>query len=83
MTFLHFMIIIVYIIIIILIIRYIDLGSAMARTSLYIKSKTIFLPNSLFTKDLFARDYFTLSNLNLSARVNSVKLIRKILMFHQ
>ena len=62
---------------------FIDLGSAAVKAELYLKSRTLYLPDSIFTKDLFARDYFTLAKLASYTSSERVHLVHRILMFHQ
>lgn len=42
-----------------------------------------FLPDSIFTRDIHARDYFTIKSLLRQARNDSVRLVHKCLLFHQ
>jgi hypothetical protein len=60
----------------------IDLGSVMIRRELFRDS--LFLPMSLFTTDLFARDYHMIRDLFSDIKDNStIRLIHEGLMFHQ
>lgn len=64
--------------------RYVDLGSIMIRKSALQKSGVQFLPLSVFTPDLFARDFFAISSLmNGIKNETDIKLIHKVLLFHQ
>eukprot|EP01038_Epipyxis_sp_PR26KG_P004819 gene4819-6754_t len=67
--------------------KFVDLGSIIAKSSLYLKANDAeFLPSSLFTNDLFGRDFLLLSRLLEQIPTISnetVCLIHKCLMFHQ
>ena len=63
--------------------KYIDLGCMITRMSLYINNNIKFLTESLFTSDLFARDYYVINKIYNSINNNTVTLLHNILMFHQ
>eukprot|EP01038_Epipyxis_sp_PR26KG_P008893 gene8893-11996_t len=63
--------------------RYVDLGSVLIRSNLFLKSKAEFLPESLFTPDLFARDFLLLERMMNVTNENRTMLIHKCLLFHQ
>lgn len=58
-------------------------GCVIARAELYIQSETVFLPESVFTQHIFARDYFTTMNLVENVKKNGSKLIHQTLLIHQ
>lgn len=65
--------------------KFVDLGSVLIRKRDFIESRVKFLPYSVFTPDLYARDIFTISGImagikNISTQT---KLIHRILLFHQ
>eukprot|EP01038_Epipyxis_sp_PR26KG_P010841 gene10841-14552_t len=62
---------------------YIDLGSFIARARLYLSSNAQFLSDSIFTRDLFARDYFTIMKIISKAKADAIKIIHRCLLFHQ
>jgi hypothetical protein len=64
--------------------KYVDLGSIMIRKVPLQQSGVQFLPLSVFTPDLFARDFFAISSLMSGIKNESgVKLIHRVLLFHQ
>ena len=63
--------------------KYIDLGSMITRMSLYMNNNIKFLSESLFTSDLFARDYYVINKIYNSIHNNTVQLLHNVLMFHQ
>lgn len=62
-----------------------DLGAVMIRKSLLIQSEAKFLPSSVFTKDLSARDHhFFMSCIsNLFEKCGAITFVRKILLLQQ
>jgi hypothetical protein len=63
--------------------KFVDLASVMVRRDLFLKTGVKFLPNALFTEDLFARDFYAIKDLVSASRSNSVKLLHRCLLFHQ
>ena len=63
--------------------KYVDLGSILIKTMVYETAKVKFLPQGLFTDDIFARDYITLMKLLEYIDENNIHLIHQALMFHQ
>lgn len=63
--------------------KFIDLGSFAVRTSAVRKSGAKFLPDSLFTKNLYARDFFFVSKVQRYVKPDSIKYIHSTLFFHQ
>lgn len=60
-----------------------DLASVALRSALFLKTGARFLPDSVLTKDLFARDFFTVSGLLPAVRAQGIELIHQVLLFHQ
>lgn len=63
--------------------KFLDLGSVIVRSSLFTRSNTKFLQEAALTKDLFARDYFTVQQLLPFTQPQKVKLIHQNLLLHQ
>lgn len=63
--------------------KFIDLGSVIVRKSLFDQSKVQFLDKSVFTVDLFARDYFTIETLKAQTEFKRTIIIPEVLFFHQ
>ncbi len=63
--------------------QYIDLGSIIIRTELYNTLNLRYLPESIFTKDLMARDYLLIERLIEELNPKTIKLLHRCLMFHQ
>ena len=63
--------------------KFVDLASMMVRTKLYVESKTTFLPDAMFTKEIFASDYFTFTTLMKYTTSKGLQLIHNCLLFHQ
>ena len=61
----------------------VDLGSMIIRTKLFSDHQIRFLPKSIFTGELFARDWFVIDKLNKSIPPSTVQLIHRVLLFHQ
>jgi hypothetical protein len=62
---------------------FLDLGSIMLRSSLFTQTNTKFLQEASLTKDLFARDYFTVKRLLPLSKPEKLKLIHQYLLLHQ
>eukprot|EP00981_Chlorochromonas_danica_P008081 scaffold1962_cov180-Ochromonas_danica.AAC.16 len=62
---------------------HVDLASVMVRADLYRKTGTLFLPDAMLTKDLYARDFLTIQQLSKHIRRRSVFIIHQCLLFHQ
>ena len=63
---------------------FVDLGSMMVRSSVVERANARFLPEGLFTTDLFARDYFFVQQILAAInRRTSTRLVHKTLLFHQ
>jgi hypothetical protein len=62
---------------------FVDLGSVAMRSRLYAASGAMFLSEAVFTRDLFARDYFTFMRALNGVRESAVELVHKCLLFHQ
>jgi hypothetical protein len=62
--------------------KFVDLGSIIMRSKIYLKADTMFLPDAFYTKEMFARDYFAIES-NLQQTSNETVLIYTCLMFHQ
>ena len=65
--------------------KYVDLGSVMIRSSCFRSTGVRFLPLSVFTQDLFARDFFAVSGIlgGIQNETTQTKLIHRVLFFHQ
>lgn len=63
--------------------KYVDLGSVIIRSNLYLKAKSEFLPDSVFTKDLFARDFLMLQAMLPFTSPEKCHLQHRCLLFHQ
>ena len=61
----------------------VDLGSMIIRAKLFSEHQIRFLPKSIFTGELFARDWFVIDKLNKSIAPSTVHLIHRVLLFHQ
>ena len=63
---------------------FVDLGSMMVRASAIERSNARFLPLSVFTTDLFARDFFFVQQvLSVVDEHTAARLVHKTLLFHQ
>ncbi len=62
---------------------FLDLGSVIVRSSLFTYTNTRFLQEAALTKDLFARDYFTVKRLLPLTKQEKIKLIHQYLLLHQ
>ncbi len=62
---------------------YLDLGSVILRANLFTKINAKFLPEAAFTKDLFARDFHTISKLLPLTTPERIKLVHQYLLLHQ
>lgn len=62
---------------------FVDLASVMIRAELFGKTNVRFLHESIFTKDMFARDYMTLRNLFPATTPERMHLIHQVLLLHQ
>jgi hypothetical protein len=60
-----------------------DLASILVRTSKVVESKGTYLPDSLFTRDLFARDFHSLTEIVRVIKPQAIKLIHRIFLIHQ
>lgn len=62
---------------------YIDLGSMIVRSQLYLTSKLRFLDRSFLTPQIFARDFFSIQSLTTDIKNDSIVLLHQCLLFHQ
>lgn len=62
---------------------FIDLGSCAIKATMYMNNNALFLPDAMFTTDLFARDYMLINNIYQSIDNSTVKSLHRLLLFHQ
>jgi len=62
---------------------FIDLGSMMLRAKVYQRKRLFYLPDSIFTKEVYARDFFTVEAATSDMKPSAIRLIHRCLMFHQ
>lgn len=62
---------------------FVDLASVLIRTSKIIESRGKYLPDAMFTDDLFARDFKILTELLKIIPTKAIRLLHRILLLHQ
>lgn len=61
----------------------VDLGSVLISKKAYRVSGASFLPESAFTQDMFARDYFAIEKVASFLSPSNILILPQILLFHQ
>ena len=62
---------------------FVDLASVLVRTSKIVESKGRYLPDAMFTDDLFARDFYFLTELLKIIPTSAIRLLHQIFLLHQ
>lgn len=62
---------------------FVDLASVLVRTSKVIESGAKYLGDAMFTEDLFARDFYVLSDILKVVTPQAIRLLHRIFLLHQ
>ena len=62
---------------------FVDLASVLVRTKKIIESGTKYLVDAMFTEDLFARDFYVLSDILKIVKPEAIRLLHRIFLLHQ
>lgn len=62
---------------------FVDLASVLIRTSKIVESRSKYLPDAMFTDDLFARDFKILTELLKIIPSKAIRLLHRIFLLHQ
>ena len=63
--------------------EFVDMASTIVRTTKFVKSGARYLSDAMFTEDLFARDFYALTEILKNVKPMSVRLVHRMFLLHQ